>query len=101
MAGIVLLLKNLACWPEILGYVFVLFLLVEINAVFLFDNFQLKINNWQEWLTKKKEVIFMPTWALIWLILLTGLLFFHIYMDIREINALKKEIEGMKSKQIH
>jgi hypothetical protein len=42
----------------------------------------------------------MPTWALIWLILLTVLLFFHIYMDIREINTLKKEIEGMKSKQI-
>jgi hypothetical protein len=47
MAGIVLLLKNLAPWPEIvLGYVFALFLLVEMNAVFLFDNFQLKINNW-------------------------------------------------------
>jgi hypothetical protein len=46
----------------------------------------------------KKGEVFMPTWALIWLILLTGLLFFHIYMDIREINALKKEIEGMKSK---
>ena len=40
----------------------------------------------------------MPTWALIWLILLTGLLLFHIYMDIREIGALKKEIEDMKSK---
>ncbi len=40
----------------------------------------------------------MPIWALIWLILLTGLLFFHIYMDIREIGVLKKEIEDMKSK---
>ena len=40
----------------------------------------------------------MPTWALIWLVLLTGLLFVHIYMDIREIGALKKEIEEVKSK---
>ncbi len=40
----------------------------------------------------------MPTFALIWLILLTGLLLFHIFMDIREINGLKKEIEELKSK---
>lgn len=41
---------------------------------------------------------FMPIWALVWLILLTGLLFFHIFKDIQEINGLKKEIEEMKSK---
>ena len=40
----------------------------------------------------------MPTWALVWLILLTGLLLFHIYMDIREIGVRKKEIEDRKSK---
>ena len=40
----------------------------------------------------------MPTWALVWLILLTGLLLFRIYMDIREIGVLKKEIEDIKSK---
>ncbi len=34
----------------------------------------------------------MPIWALIWLVLLTGLLLFHIYMDIREMNSLRKEI---------
>ncbi len=34
----------------------------------------------------------MPMWILIWLVLLTGLLLFHIYMDIREMNSLRNEI---------
>ncbi len=34
----------------------------------------------------------MPMWTLIWLVLLTGLLLFHIYMDIREMKSLRNEI---------
>lgn len=35
----------------------------------------------------------MPVWGIIWLIVLTVLLLVHIYMDIREIGKLRKEIE--------